>query len=194
MTLNSSRILVGQSTVAKAGLRMWLSKVSIQVWPSGGDLAAIAAADHAGAARLVVDDDLFQPVWSIELGLDDARHRVGRAAGREGDDDLDRPLGPIAGLREVLGFDDGGRAEGRCGAADQHARGEEWSCFPPGVRKGKEGGEKKGRRGRGGGRKDKFLGREEGRDRRLALDLARSLRARRGGAPASCGRPFLPRK
>src|SRR3954469_23062520 len=65
MTLNSSESLYGRLG-AKAGLRMWLSKVIIQVWPSGADLAATAeptAPVPPGLLSMIT----FQPVLSISL-------------------------------------------------------------------------------------------------------------------------------
>ena len=56
----------------------------------GGDRRA----DHAAAARLVLDHDVPAGVLD-ELGLDDAGDRIGRAAGREGHDELDRSLRPV---------------------------------------------------------------------------------------------------
>src|SRR6185369_11831097 len=50
----------------KAGLRMWLSNVTIQVWPSGGALAAIAA-PIAPAAPGLLSITMFQPVLSATL-------------------------------------------------------------------------------------------------------------------------------
>src|SRR4029077_20830680 len=45
---------------------MWLSKVTIQVWPSGGALAAIAA-PIAPAAPGLLSITMFQPVLSATL-------------------------------------------------------------------------------------------------------------------------------
>src|SRR6185312_24041 len=45
---------------------MWLSKVTIQVWPSGADLAAIAAPTTPVPPGLF-SMMMFQPVWSISL-------------------------------------------------------------------------------------------------------------------------------
>jgi hypothetical protein len=72
-----------------------------------GDELDLPNALTAGAARLVVDEDV--PARAVDqLGLDDARHRIGRAAGREGHDDLDRSLGPVA---DILCAHDGGYAK-----------------------------------------------------------------------------------
>ncbi|MEA2812383.1 MAG: hypothetical protein QOI93_80 [Rhodospirillaceae bacterium] len=65
MTLISSESLYGRLD-AKAGLRMWLSKVSIQVWPSGGDLAATAE-PTAPVPPGLLSTMMFQPVVSISL-------------------------------------------------------------------------------------------------------------------------------
>src|SRR5258707_8749571 len=45
---------------------MWLSKVSIQVWPSGGDLAATAE-PTAPVQPGLLSTMMFQPVVSISL-------------------------------------------------------------------------------------------------------------------------------
>ncbi len=45
---------------------MWLSKVSIQVWPSGADLAAIAE-PTAPVPPGLLSTRMFQPVFSIIL-------------------------------------------------------------------------------------------------------------------------------
>src|SRR4051812_21204149 len=65
MTLNSSESLYGRLG-AKAGLRMWLSKVIIQVWPSGADLAATAE-PTAPVPPGLLSTPTFQPVLSISL-------------------------------------------------------------------------------------------------------------------------------
>src|SRR5215510_5466578 len=45
---------------------MWLSKVTIQVWPSGGDLAAMLAPTTLAPPGLL-STMMFQPVFSISL-------------------------------------------------------------------------------------------------------------------------------
>src|SRR4029077_6303647 len=65
MTFSSSESLYGRLG-AKAGLRMWLSKVIIQVWPSGGDLAATAEPTTPVPPGLL-STMMFQPVFSISL-------------------------------------------------------------------------------------------------------------------------------
>src|SRR5215510_484713 len=45
---------------------MWLSKVTIQVWPSGGDLAAIEAPTTLAPPGLL-STMTCQPVWSVSL-------------------------------------------------------------------------------------------------------------------------------
>src|SRR5438067_6385568 len=65
MTFSSSESLYGRLG-AKAGLRMWLSKVIIQVWPSGGDLAAIAEPTTPVPPGLL-SITTFQPAVSISL-------------------------------------------------------------------------------------------------------------------------------
>src|SRR5215468_775850 len=45
---------------------MWLSKVTIQVWPSGGDLAATAAPTTLAPPGLL-STMTCQPVWSVSL-------------------------------------------------------------------------------------------------------------------------------
>ena len=72
-----------------------------------------ARADGAGAARDVLDHDLLAE-RAGDVGGDDARDHVGRAAGRIGHDHLDRS-GGLPGLRE------GGLHEGR----GQQARAEQ---------------------------------------------------------------------
>src|SRR3982750_1754964 len=65
MTLNSSESLYGRLG-AKAGLRMWLSKVTIQVGPAGADLAATAE-PTAPVPPGLLSMMMFQPVLSISL-------------------------------------------------------------------------------------------------------------------------------
>src|SRR5476649_1546831 len=65
ITLNRSESLYGRFD-AKAGLRMWLSKVIIQVWPSGADLAATAD-PTAPVPPGLLSISTFQPVCSIIL-------------------------------------------------------------------------------------------------------------------------------
>jgi hypothetical protein len=85
---------------------MWLSNVTIQVWPSGGALRRDRRTDRAGGAGLVVDHG--RPAGVVaHLGGEDARHRIGRAAGREGHDDAQRAFGPVT----RLGAGDGGEAK-----------------------------------------------------------------------------------
>ena len=79
-------------------------------------------ADGAAGARLVVDDHRLAERLGERLG-DGARHDVARAAGREGDDDAHRLLGPCgqrgAGASARRGEHDSGAA--RDGSGDGHA-------------------------------------------------------------------------
>ena len=58
-------VLVGQ-VGREGGTQMWLSKVTIQVWPSGAALAA-AVAPITPAAPGLFSTTTFQPVFSVSL-------------------------------------------------------------------------------------------------------------------------------
>ena len=63
----------------------------------GQRLGHVRRADRPGRARLAVDHR--RPAGVVaHLGGQQARHRIGRAAGREGHDDADRALGPVTRL------------------------------------------------------------------------------------------------
>jgi len=59
----------------------------------GRGLGDRVGADIAARARAVLDHDLLAETGA-ELLRDDPRDDVGAAAGREGDDQADRPIGP----------------------------------------------------------------------------------------------------
>src|SRR6185369_4934545 len=75
----------------KAGLRMWLSNVTIQVWPSGGALAAIAA-PIAPAAPGLLSITMFQPVLSATLA---ARMRATGSVVPPGGNGTTTRIGPL---------------------------------------------------------------------------------------------------
>ena len=63
----------------------------------GFGLGDVIGGDVAAGAGLVLDDELLAEFLGY-LGGDDPRQNVGGAAGREGNDELDRPCRPFGGL------------------------------------------------------------------------------------------------
>src|SRR6188768_1920536 len=90
MTFASSESLYGRLGV-KAGLRIWLSKVIIQVWPSGGALAAMAA-PIAPAAPGLLSITVAQPVLSLTLA---ARRRATGSVVPPGGKGTTTRIGPL---------------------------------------------------------------------------------------------------
>src|SRR5918912_1423557 len=107
MTGSRSRVRSKGRSGTNAGRTAWLSKVSSQVSPSG---RAFATTSVPMAPRL--------PEALGEPGRDEARDRVGGAAGREGHDDADRTARPVA-LRPRRG-----QGERRAGQRERRAAGE----------------------------------------------------------------------
>src|SRR6476659_8051031 len=81
---------------------MWLSNVTIQVWPSGGALAAIAA-PIAPAAPGLLSITMFQPVLSATLAA--SKRATGSVVppGGKGTTTRIGPLGHSACARTMVG-------------------------------------------------------------------------------------------
>ena len=110
----------------KAGLRMWLSNVTIQVWPSGGALAAMAA-PIAPAAPGLLSITVCQPVLSLTLAA--SRRATGSVVPPGGKGTTTR-IGPLGQSR--LRLRDSGCGDSRRGAGEYGPGGEEPSSVPPG--------------------------------------------------------------
>jgi NitT/TauT family transport system substrate-binding protein len=70
----------------------WVAIVfNSSVWPSGSRLGDLSGRDRAAGAAAIADDDGL-PERVRQLGADQPCHAIRRAAGRHGDDELDRAV------------------------------------------------------------------------------------------------------